>query len=104
MADYKKMRNSCSGYHGSFPERMVEETKKSLTNTYPLMLYLHGFLEANQSDTCMSYLPSDVFCEITSVAPCSTVQKKGGGADTISQVGKVGTRPPQWRPECRVRY
>jgi hypothetical protein len=85
MADYKKMRNSCSGYHGSFPERMVEETKKSLTNTYPLMLYLHGFLEANQSDTCMSYLPSDVFCEITSVAPCSTVQKKGGGQTPSSR-------------------
>ena len=47
MADYKKMCNSCSGYHGSFAERMAEEVKKSSTNTYPLMVYLHGFLKAN---------------------------------------------------------
>ncbi len=76
MVDYEIMHISHSGYHRSFAERIIaEEMKKSLTNTYPLMLYLHGFLEANQSliDTCMSYLPFGVFSETTSEAPHQTV-------------------------------
>ncbi len=45
MADYKKLRNRRSGFHSNFADRMAEEMQSLSTNTYPLMLYLHGFLE-----------------------------------------------------------
>jgi hypothetical protein len=94
MADYKTMCTSHSDYHNSFAERMVEEMKKSLTNTYPHMLYLNGFLEANQSlmDTCLSSLPLGIFSETTSGAPCQTVQKKGRGRHHWPG-GKGGNKP-----------
>ena len=55
--------------------------KTSSTHTYPLMLNLHMFLEKDESilDTCLSYLPSDVFSESTSGAPRPPAPKKGGG-------------------------
>ena len=83
MAEYEKLRNRHSGFHSNFAERMAEETKTSSTHTYPLMLYLHMhmFLEKDESilDTCLSYLPSDVFSESTSGAPRPPAPKKGGG-------------------------
>ena len=81
MADYEKLRNKRSGIHGSFAETMAEDMKTSSTHTYPLMLYLHGFLEMDQSllDTCLSYLPSDVFSRSTSRMPRSEPKNKSGG-------------------------
>ena len=63
MADYKKLSNRRSGIHGSFAEMMAEDMKTSSTHTYPMTLYLLSSLETDQSliDTCLSYLPSDVF-------------------------------------------
>lgn len=81
MSEYEKLRNRRSGFHNDFAERMAEEMKTSTTHTYPLMLYLHRFLERNESilDTCLSYLPCDVFSESTSGAPRPPAPKKGGG-------------------------
>jgi len=81
MAEYEKLRNRRSGFHSNFAERMAEEMKKSSTHTYPLMLYLHMFLEKDASilNTCLSYLPSDVFSESTSGASHPPAPKKGGG-------------------------
>jgi hypothetical protein len=55
MADYKKLRNRRSGCHSNFAGRMAEEMQSLSTHTYPLMIYLHGFLEKDQSllDTCL---------------------------------------------------
>ncbi len=82
MADYEKLHNRRSGIHGSFAETMAEDMKTSSTHTYPLMLYLHGFLEMDQSllDTCLYYLPSDVFSQSTSrpPRPHKPTNKSGG--------------------------
>jgi hypothetical protein len=50
------------------------------THTYPLMLYLHGFLEKDPSllDTCLSFLPGNVFSESTSGASCPLEKQRGG--------------------------
>ncbi len=81
MADYEKLSNRRSGIHGSFAETTAEDMKTSSTHTYPLMLYLHSFLERDQSllDTCLSYLPSDVFSQSTSRLPRSEPKNKSGG-------------------------
>ncbi len=81
MADYKKLCNSCSGFHSNFADSMAEEMQSLPTHTYPLMLYLHGFLEKDLSllDMCLLYLPQDVFSESTSGAPCPLETKNGGG-------------------------
>jgi DNA-directed RNA polymerase subunit M/transcription elongation factor TFIIS len=81
MADYEKLRNKRSCIHGRFAETMAEDMKTSSTHTYPLMLYLHGFLEMDQSllDTCLSYLPSDVFSQSTSRLPRLEPKNKSGG-------------------------
>ncbi len=82
MADYQKLRNRHSGIHRSFAETMAEDMKTSSTHTYPLMLDLHGFLEIDQSllDTCLSYLPLDVFSQSTSwpPRPHEPTNKSGG--------------------------
>jgi hypothetical protein len=81
MADYKKLCNGHSGFHINFADRMAEEMQSLSTHTYPLMLYLHGFLEKDQSllDTCLLYLPQDDFSESTSGAPHPLETKRGGG-------------------------
>ena len=103
MADYKKLCNKRSGIHGSFAETMAEDMKTSSTHTYPLMLYLHGFLEMDQSllDTCLSSLPSEFSA---SLPPGCLVwnQRTRVGADTNNRGGKVGN--PQQRTACRVRF
>ncbi len=89
MADYKKLCNRRSGFQSNFVNRMAEEMQSLSTHTYLLMLYLHGFLEKDQSllDTCLSYHPQDVFSESTSGAP-RPLETTRGGADTKDQVGK----------------
>ncbi len=92
MADYEKLRNRRSGVHGSFAETMAEDMKTSSTHTYPLMLYLHGFLKTNQSllDTCLSYLPSDVLSQSTSRPPRPLEPKNKSGGRYQQPGGKGG--------------
>ena len=94
MADYEKLHNRHSGIHGSFAEMMAEDMKISSTHTYPLTLYLHSFLETDQSliDMCLS-LPPD--CLIRN-------QRTRVGADTNDRGRKAGN--PQQRTACRVRF
>jgi hypothetical protein len=104
MADYKKLHYRRLGIHGSFAETMAEDMKTSSTHTYPLMLYLHGLLKTNQSllDTCLFYLPSDVFSQSTSRPPRPIEPKSKSGGRCQQPGGKVVN--PQQRTACRVRF
>ena len=105
MAEYGKLRNRRSGFHSNFAERMAEEMKTSSTHTYPLMLYLHMFLEKDES---ILTLACPIFHLMFSVSPhlelLVLLHQRRVGADTNSRVEKVVVAKPQWRLACRARY